>query len=83
MGANPGNPYGIIGVVPNATLGIYKVFGGEGATAEDILIRASLLAFDAGSDVIAAYVWNPLSDGNVTNGVSSSIGTEGGWTEGE
>ncbi|CRG88283.1 Putative ATP-dependent helicase HRQ1 [Talaromyces islandicus] len=44
------------GVSPNATLGIYRVFGCTGSTADDVLIQAFMMAHDEGADIITASV---------------------------
>ncbi|KAH8694068.1 putative subtilisin [Talaromyces proteolyticus] len=44
------------GVAPNVTLGIYRVFGCAGSTADDVLIQAFMMAYDAGADVITASI---------------------------
>lgn len=44
------------GVAPNATLGIYRVFGCDGSTADDVLIQAFMMAHEAGADVITASI---------------------------
>lgn len=44
------------GVAPNATLGIYRVFGCEGSAADDVLIQAFMMAHEAGADVITASI---------------------------
>lgn len=55
IGANP-NPYNFTGVVPNATLGMWKVFGCEGQVANDVLIAAFNMAYEAGVDIISASI---------------------------
>jgi len=49
------DPY-VLGVAPKATLGIYKVFGCEGGSANDILIASFLMAHNAGVDLITASI---------------------------
>ncbi|EED17182.1 subtilisin, putative [Talaromyces stipitatus ATCC 10500] len=44
------------GVAPNATIGIYRVFGCTGSTSDDVLIQAFLMAYEAGADIITASV---------------------------
>ncbi|KAG0180822.1 hypothetical protein DFQ28_000608 [Apophysomyces sp. BC1034] len=41
------------GVAPEATLGMWRVFGCKGSTGNDIIIKALLMAYDAGVDVIS------------------------------
>lgn len=58
------DPY-ILGVAPNATLGIYKVFGCPAqSAANDVLIAAFIMAHSHGVDLI-----------------TSSIGGASGWPE--
>jgi hypothetical protein len=45
-GADP-NPFNFTGVVPNATLGMWKVFGCTGSVGNDILIAAFNMAYEA------------------------------------
>jgi len=46
----------ILGVAPAATLGIYKVFGCTGQVANDVLIEAFTMAYNAGADIITASI---------------------------
>ncbi|KAF2703341.1 subtilisin-like protein [Pleomassaria siparia CBS 279.74] len=55
IGANP-NPYNFTGVAPNATLGMWKVFGCDGRVGNDILIQAFNLAYEAGVDLISSSI---------------------------
>ncbi|RDW59406.1 hypothetical protein BP6252_12493 [Coleophoma cylindrospora] len=55
VGAN-NDPLGFSGVVPNATLGMWKVFGCYDNVGNDVLIHAFNLAFEAGADVITCSV---------------------------
>ena len=65
IGAQP-NPMNFTGAAPDATLGMYRVFGCSSAgTSDDILIAAFNMAYEDGSDII-----------------TSSIGGDGGWSEG-
>ncbi|CDH52729.1 predicted protein [Lichtheimia corymbifera JMRC:FSU:9682] len=41
------------GIVPNATLGIWRVFGCQGLTSNDVIIQAMLDAYKAGVDDIS------------------------------
>ncbi|QSZ30386.1 hypothetical protein DSL72_004909 [Monilinia vaccinii-corymbosi] len=52
------NPY-VLGVAPNVTLGMYKIFGCEGNTATDILINALIMAHNDGADIISASLGSP------------------------
>lgn len=60
--------YGFMGVAPNATLGMYRVFGcnDDSGTTNDMILAAILQAHKDGADIITA-----------------SIGGPGGWAEGE
>jgi subtilisin family serine protease len=44
------------GVAPNATLGIYRVFGCDGSAGDDVLIQAFMMAYEAGADIITASI---------------------------
>jgi subtilisin family serine protease len=55
VGANA-NEYNFTGVVPDATLGMYKVFGCAGTVGNDLLIAAFLKAQQDGADVITASI---------------------------
>ena len=46
----------VLGVAPAATLGIYKVFGCTGQVANDVLIEAFTMAYNAGADIITASI---------------------------
>ncbi|EFX05799.1 subtilisin-like protease [Grosmannia clavigera kw1407] len=49
------DPY-VLGVAPNVTLGIYKVFGCSGDAANDVLIDAFLMAYNHGVDIITSSI---------------------------
>ncbi|KAH7309858.1 subtilisin-like serine protease [Stachybotrys elegans] len=51
-----GNAEGFTGVAPEATILAYKVFGAVDGTDEDSLIDATLMAYEAGADVITASI---------------------------
>ncbi|KAL0092386.1 secreted subtilisin-like serine protease [Phycomyces blakesleeanus] len=40
------------GVAPNVELGVWRIFGCEGETDDDIILQAAELAFNAGMDII-------------------------------
>ncbi|KAL0075653.1 secreted subtilisin-like serine protease [Phycomyces blakesleeanus] len=44
------------GVAPQATLGMWRVFGCTGSTGGDVLVKAFLMAYDAGMDVISVSI---------------------------
>ncbi|KAH7103016.1 subtilisin-like protein [Auriculariales sp. MPI-PUGE-AT-0066] len=52
VAADGNNPYGILGVAPEATLRMYKIFGCSGGTDTDVIVEALLRAYDEGNDVI-------------------------------
>lgn len=58
IGASP-NEFNFTGVAPNATLGMWKVFGCEGEVGNDILIQAFNLAYEAGVDLISSSIGGP------------------------
>lgn len=55
IGADP-NTFNFTGVVPNATLGMWKVFGCTGSVGNDILIAAFNMAYEAGVDLISSSI---------------------------
>ncbi|KAI2477041.1 subtilisin serine protease pr1c [Pyrenophora tritici-repentis] len=66
IGADP-NPYGFTGVAPEATLGVWKIFGCVSpSTSSDMIMRGFNVAYEAGVDIISA-----------------SFGTSSGWSEDE
>ncbi|KZZ98766.1 subtilisin-like serine protease PR1C [Moelleriella libera RCEF 2490] len=83
------NDLGFIGAAPGVKLGAYKVFGCSGDTPNDILVAASLQAFEDGSDIITASIgaangWNEHPWGTVINRITAqgvpficSAGNEG------
>ncbi|EJD38559.1 subtilisin-like protein [Auricularia subglabra TFB-10046 SS5] len=52
IGANPGDAQGVVGVVPDASLYVYRVFGWEGQVDDDVTVAALLRAFSDGNDTI-------------------------------
>ncbi|KAL0084583.1 secreted subtilisin-like serine protease [Phycomyces blakesleeanus] len=44
------------GVAPQATLGMWRVFGCKGSVGSDVLIKAFLMAYDAGMDIISVSI---------------------------
>ncbi|KAI5249296.1 subtilisin-like protein [Aureobasidium subglaciale] len=50
------NPYNFTGVVPDATLAIYRVFGCSGSSGDDVLIDAFTRAYEEGADIITASI---------------------------
>ena len=45
------------GVAPNATLGIYRVFGCRGYTSDDVLIAAYTRAYASGGKFLVCILW--------------------------
>ncbi|KAK0122871.1 hypothetical protein ONS96_009897 [Cadophora gregata f. sp. sojae] len=62
----PGTGFGLVGVAPEATLGMYRIFGCEGRSDDDIIIKALLRAASDGVDVISISVGHIWPD-EVTN----------------
>jgi subtilisin family serine protease len=56
VGANPSSDLGFSGVVPNATLGMWKVFGCYDNVGDDVLIAAFNMAYETGADVITSSI---------------------------
>lgn len=50
------NEYNFTGAAPGVTLGAFRVFGCDGSSADDVLIAAFNLAYEAGSDIITASI---------------------------
>ncbi|KAI9741556.1 MAG: hypothetical protein M1818_004362 [Claussenomyces sp. TS43310] len=50
------NPYNFTGIIPDATLGMYRVFGCASTSSNDVLISAFMMAFEDGADVITASI---------------------------
>ncbi|KAL8387692.1 hypothetical protein RB595_009736 [Gaeumannomyces hyphopodioides] len=46
------NPLGFRGAAPGAKLGMYRVFGCTGGSSSDVILQATLRAFEDGSDII-------------------------------
>ena len=55
IGANA-NEFNFTGVAPDATLSMYKVFGCTGSVNDDILIKATLTAFQERPDAISISI---------------------------
>lgn len=49
-------PFNTTGVVPDAKIGIWKVFGTNGPVQEDVMIRAYGMAVEAGVDIISVSI---------------------------
>ncbi len=71
------------GVAPNATLGMYRVFGCGGSTTNDVLIAAFIDAYEAGGKSFHiyfsySYTYSFLSLAQI---ITVSIGAISGWAE--
>ncbi|KAI9495421.1 peptidase S8/S53 domain-containing protein [Zychaea mexicana] len=44
--------YNFTGVAPHATLGMWRIFGCTGSTSNDLVIKAMIMAYEAGCNVI-------------------------------
>ncbi|KAJ4391678.1 hypothetical protein N0V93_005297 [Gnomoniopsis smithogilvyi] len=83
IAAQTNNPYGIIGAATGVTMGHFRVFGCEGSAADDVLIAAFNMAYDAGADIISASIgsfsgwdeeaWAVAASRIVANGVVCTI----------
>lgn len=47
---------GLVGVAPDATIGMYRIFGCEGSTSDDIIVAAMQRAADDGADLISMSI---------------------------
>ncbi|KAJ7497644.1 subtilisin-like protease [Mycena latifolia] len=66
IGCNPGNPFNISGVAPEATIYAYRIFGCDGSVQMMVIIvDALLMGVKAGMDIL-----------------TMSLGGPDGWTEG-
>jgi subtilisin family serine protease len=71
------------GVAPNATLGMYRVFGCDGSAANDVLIAAFTAAYQAGGKSFHIFFSYPctcifLSLAQI---ITASLGDASGWAE--
>lgn len=53
------NPMGFTGASPGVKLGMYRTFGCPGVTTGDILLAATIQAFEDGSDIITGSIGGP------------------------
>ncbi|KAI1763358.1 subtilisin-like protein [Hypoxylon sp. FL1150] len=53
------NGLGFTGAAPDATLGMYRVFGCAGSSSDDVLIAAFNQAYEDGSDIITSSIGGP------------------------
>ncbi|RDW66606.1 hypothetical protein BP5796_09355 [Coleophoma crateriformis] len=85
---------GMIGVAPEATVGMYRVFGCTGGASDDVLVAAMIRAADDGADVISMSIgevvpyanisWSPFEQvvtGLTTRGVAviAAAGNDGAY----
>ncbi|KAK0437979.1 pyrolysin [Desarmillaria tabescens] len=52
IGANPNNPFGIVGVANGASLAAYRIFGCTGSTTDDVIIDALLQGYKDKMDIL-------------------------------
>ncbi|KAK0476786.1 pyrolysin [Armillaria novae-zelandiae] len=52
IGANPNNPFGIVGVANGASLAAYRIFGCTGDTSDEVIIDALLQGYRDGMDIL-------------------------------
>ncbi|KAG8915767.1 hypothetical protein FRC01_003516 [Tulasnella sp. 417] len=67
IGANQ-NPYNFTGVAPQSSLGMYRIFGCVGDTADDVIMAAMLKAYNDKNDIISLSLGDPTlgwSEGGV------------------
>ncbi|KAK7473104.1 hypothetical protein VKT23_001205 [Stygiomarasmius scandens] len=78
IGANPGNEFNITGVAPGASLTVYRVFGCEGGTADDIIIDALIRGYKDGQDILTLSLGNVNGwTENMVSVVASRIASKG------
>lgn len=53
MNDAPGQGFGLVGVAPEATLGMYRIFGCSGGAPDDIIVSAMIQAVNDGADIIS------------------------------
>ncbi|KDN39168.1 subtilisin-like protein [Tilletiaria anomala UBC 951] len=70
--------YHLVGVAPGATLGMYRVFGCTGGTADDVLMKAMETAYEDGADIISISIGAPAGwTESPTAKVASQIAKKG------
>ncbi|KAI8327259.1 peptidase S8/S53 domain-containing protein [Blakeslea trispora] len=68
--------HGFTGVAPEASLGIWRVFGCQGSTTSEVMIKAMLMAYDAGVDVISmsiSYPWGLYGYGRIESVIARQL----------
>jgi subtilisin family serine protease len=69
------------GVAPNATLGMYRVFGCSGSTANDVLIAAFIAAQESGGKYLHIFSYfRAYSFFTLAQIITASLGRVSGWT---
>ncbi|KAK0529661.1 hypothetical protein OC835_004272 [Tilletia horrida] len=70
--------YRLTGVAPGAQLGMYRVFGCQGGTADDLLMKAMEAAFEDGADILSISVGAPAGwTETPTARMASNVAKEG------
>lgn len=64
--------YKLVGVAPGAALGMYRIFGCGGGTADDILMKAMEQAYEDGADVLSISVGAPAGWSQSPTGLIAS-----------
>jgi len=90
----PGNPYGVSGVAYESTLMSYRIFGCNGSTDDEVIIKALTKAYNDGCDVITLSLGGPdgwsngagsvvasrlAAKGRVVTIAAGNEGAEGAW----
>ncbi|KAL2062880.1 hypothetical protein VTL71DRAFT_5952 [Oculimacula yallundae] len=88
----PGTGFGLVGVAPEATLGMYRIFGCNGGADDDLIMKAILKAASDNVDAISmsfGRIWpdestNPYSiiaDNLFAKGIAifAATGNDGDW----
>ncbi|KAJ6625831.1 subtilisin-like protease [Mycena sp. CBHHK59/15] len=52
IGCNPGNPFNISGVAPDATIFAYRIFGCAGSVTDDVIVDGLLMGVKDGMDIL-------------------------------
>ncbi|KAI9277595.1 peptidase S8/S53 domain-containing protein [Sporodiniella umbellata] len=68
------------GIAPEATLGVWRIFGCDGSTSNDLVIKALISAYDAGCDIINLSLGTPSNWADDPTSVVANRITERGIT---
>ncbi|RXW19777.1 hypothetical protein EST38_g6064, partial [Candolleomyces aberdarensis] len=94
IGADPGNPFDILGVAPNATLSAYRIFGCAGFVTDDVIVDALLRGVKDGQDILTLSLggadgWTSSSgavvasriarSGKIVTIAAGNDGSDGSW----